>query len=57
MKYQIDIMDFNSLCRAKELLDNLYRMMEILNKDSEESPHGGAMMYYKLHIDVEEEWG
>jgi len=51
-----DLNDIDSLNRINQYFKSLYDIMELKNKDSEESPEGGAACYYKITIIVEEKW-
>ena len=56
MKYILDLQDKKSLERIKDLFNNYYNIMNILNKDSEESVNGGAEMNYEIEIKIKEVW-
>lgn len=57
MKYLLDL-DTNekSLKRIQELFRHLRDILIIQHKDSIESVEGGASPYYKVNIDIKEEW-
>jgi len=55
-KASFDLNDIDSLNRITQYFKGLYDIMELKNKDSEESPNGGAVCYYEITITVEEKW-
>lgn len=56
MKYLLDLENKQSLERIKELFDNHYNIMKILNEDSRESVDGGAVMNYEIKLEITEKW-
>jgi len=55
-KASFDLNDIDSLNRITKYFESLYNIMELKNKDSEESSDGGAVCYYEIIITVEEKW-
>ena len=57
MKYSLTLADRKDLKRIQDLLTNYTSIMEILNKDSKNSPNGGAFVHYEVKIKLKEVWG
>ena len=55
-RYILDLLDGNDLKRIKSLIDKHYEILRILEKDSKESPEGGALPGYIVKISFEEHW-
>ena len=57
MKFLFDLnADKQSLKRIQDLFQHLRDILIIQHKDSIESVEGGASPYYKVSIDIKEEW-
>lgn len=54
--YIFDLKDYNDLHRIQQFFKKQLEIMEILDADSRESIEGGASVYYKVKIILEEKW-
>lgn len=52
----LDLTNLKSRERIKELINQYYKQMLLLNEDSEESLDGGGVCYYKVKIEFDEIW-
>jgi len=57
MKYELELnTDYKSLERIKRFFTKQYEILKIQHFDSFEGIEGGASPYYKVHIEIKEEW-
>lgn len=57
MKYEMEMStDRASVNRITDLIEHLYEIMRIQHEDSFKGIEGGASPYYKVNIEVKEEW-
>ena len=52
----LDLKNSNDLNRLKQLFDNYYAILDILNQDSNNSIAGGGHCDYTVEIKIKEEW-
>ena len=57
MKYELELnTDKQSLKRIQDLIQNLHNILTIQYNDSMKGIGGGASLFYKVNIDIKEEW-
>ena len=57
MKYELELnTDKQSLKRIQDLIEKLHDILLIQHNDSFKGITGGASLYYKVNIDIKEEW-
>lgn len=56
LTHELDLIDAKDLARIKRLLDCYYGVLKVLDEDSKQSLNGGATPYYKIKIELEENW-